>query len=71
MTFGELLKTKREEAGLNVKTAAKEAGLAFGYWYELERNEASPSIKTLGQIASALDCKAADLLPDTDLVNTP
>ena len=56
----------RERQGLTQEDAARQAGLAGrAKWNDIESGrKANVTIKTLGAIARALECRPADLLVD-------
>lgn len=64
MDFAGILKSKRN--GRNVKDLAEKAGLSYSFWYEMERNQAVPTIAKLPDIARALECDPKDLIPDEE-----
>src|SRR4051812_13079210 len=54
----------REAAGLSRPELAKRAGIAWSTLYLLEDNLIDPRLSTLIKIASALDVKPGQLIPD-------
>ena len=61
---GEVIKARRETAGLTRNALAVKAGVNASYLMRLERgNIAHPSFHTVCQLADALGCKADELRP--------
>jgi len=57
------LKRKRLEAGLTMREAAAKSGCSLGIISELENGKYSAGAKTLRLLATAYDCRIADLMP--------
>ncbi len=60
--FGEVLRRRREAAGLSQEALAAAAGLHRNYVGLLERGKRIPSILVVEKIAAALDTTMASLL---------
>lgn len=52
--IGGLIRERRRQAKLTLKALCAEAGLSVGYLSQIERDQATPSLATLTQIARAL-----------------
>ncbi len=61
-SFAEVLREVRQEKGLSQEALADLAGLHRNYVSEVERDLKSPSLRTLSQLAQALDVPAWVLL---------
>ncbi len=61
-SFAEVLREVRQEKGLSQEALADLAGLHRNYVSEVERDLKSPSLRTLTQLAHALDLPAWVLL---------
>jgi transcriptional regulator with XRE-family HTH domain len=61
------LRTARERQGLTLREVARRTGLSPSFLSQLERDQVSPSIASLKQLAGALGERVADLLADPDL----
>lgn len=66
IAFGEVLRTKRKEAGLSQEKLALDVGLERTFISMMERGQRQPSLTTLLKIAPALGCSAADLVADVE-----
>ncbi len=64
--FAEVLREVRQEKGLSQEALADLAGLHRNYVSEVERGLKSPSLRTLDQLAHALDVPAWALLKRTE-----
>lgn len=62
MTFGELLKTLREERGVSQARLARHVSLDHSYLSRLESGQRSPSIETIVRIAKALNLSPQEAL---------
>ncbi len=65
-SFAEVLREVRQEKGLSQEALADLAGLHRNYVSEVERGLKSPSLRTLDQLAHALDVPAWALLKRTE-----
>jgi transcriptional regulator with XRE-family HTH domain len=63
--IGPELRRLREEAGLSLRTLAERAGFSPSLISQIENGQVSPSITSLGQIASTLGVSLADLFAAT------
>ncbi|QDY70627.1 helix-turn-helix domain-containing protein [Qingshengfaniella alkalisoli] len=52
--IGPLIRKRRKQLGLTLQTLCDSAGLSVGYLSQVERNNATPSLGTLAQIAQGL-----------------
>jgi len=64
--IGENVRRLRVQSGKNVEELAGTAGVARGYWYEVERAATNPTVEMLELIARALKVSVRDLLEDPD-----
>lgn len=60
--FAKQLKRTRTRRGLSQEALAQEAHLSVSYISMLEREQRTPPLNTLEQLAAALGVKATDLL---------
>ncbi len=60
--LGANIRRRRKRNGWTQAEAAEEAELELRYFQRIERGLASPSLRTLVDIAEALDCEPAALL---------
>ena len=63
ITPGQLLRSKRSEAGLSLRAVAENGAGSYGYLLELENDKKCPSLRTLYKIAKAIGCETVDLIP--------
>ena len=63
MNVGQAIINLRKEKGISQETLAYEAGISRHFMYRLENNLASPTIKSLEKISTALN-----ILPSTILL---
>src|SRR5690606_31320047 len=52
--IGALIRARRREARMTLQALCDEAGLSVGYLSQIERDQATPSLATLAQVARAL-----------------
>ncbi|MBS7527677.1 cupin domain-containing protein [Fusibacter paucivorans] len=62
MDIGNQLKQNREQKGLSLREVGEISGLSASFIGQVERNETSPSMRSLKSITDALGVKLADLL---------
>lgn len=62
MNLGTILRQKRKERKLTLKTVAERAGISEGFLSQVENNVNSPSLDTLMNICSAIGIEAGDVL---------
>ena len=62
MNMGEALVVLRKEKHLSQEQLAFEAGISRHFMYRLENNLASPTVKTLEKLATALSVQPSDIL---------
>ena len=62
--LGLRLRAARERAGATLREVARRTGLSPSFLSQLERDQVSPSIASLKQVASALGVRVADLLAE-------
>ncbi|HLQ25356.1 MAG TPA: helix-turn-helix transcriptional regulator [Acidiferrobacterales bacterium] len=60
--FPEVIRALRTEKGMTQEELADLAGLHFTYISQIERGLKSPSLRSLGQIADALDIPLSTLV---------
>jgi transcriptional regulator with XRE-family HTH domain len=60
--FPEVIRALRKEKGMTQEELADRAGLHFTYISQIERGLKSPSLRSLGQIADALDIPLSTLV---------
>lgn len=53
--LGPLIRKRRKQLGLTLQALCDRAGVSVGYLSQVERDNATPSLGTLAQIAAALD----------------
>lgn len=53
--LGPLIRRRRKQLGLTLQTLCNRAGVSVGYLSQVERDNATPSLGTLAQIADGLD----------------
>ena len=60
MTFGEMLRGRREEKGLSRESLSQASGIPFGTIHNYEIGRRSPSFTNVVKLAAALgmDCRA-------------
>ena len=70
MTFGERIKALRRQSELTQRALAQKAGIDFTYLSKIEndRLEHTPSLKTLRDLARALDVDELELMDYADKV---
>ena len=59
---GQIVKKKREQAGLSQNMLAKKAGISQASLNALESKTNNPSVETVFLLAAALDCTVTELL---------
>jgi transcriptional regulator with XRE-family HTH domain len=60
--LGKYVRSRRLARNLDVRTCAERSGLNDAYWRKLEHGHySSPSLHTLRQVATAVDCPLAEL----------
>ena len=59
---GQIVKKKREQAGLSQNMLAKKAGISQASLNALESKTNNPSVETCFLLASALECSVSELL---------
>lgn len=62
MNIGDQLKQTRERKGLSLREVGEKAGLSASFIGQVERDETSPSMRSIKNITDALGVKLADLL---------
>ena len=63
--FGRRLRHFRRQAGLTLEDLGRAVGRPPSYLSQLENGHREPRLSTVNQLASALDCRPADLLAPT------
>lgn len=64
--FGKALRQRRESAGLSQEQLALSADLQRVFVSWLESGKKQPTLLTMIKLATALGCRAADLVSDTE-----
>lgn len=64
--FGRALRRRREAAGFSQESLADAAGLHRTYVGSVERGERNISLRNIVRLASALRCRASDLLAEAE-----
>ena len=59
---GQIVKKKREQAGLSQNMLAKKAGISQASLNALEAKTNNPSVETVFMLAAALECTVSELL---------
>jgi transcriptional regulator with XRE-family HTH domain len=62
MNLGALLRRRRKEKGITLKTISEKAGISEGFLSQVENNVKSPSVDTLMNICQALNVKVGDVM---------
>ena len=62
MTIAELVKTKREEAGLSQFQLAIKTGITATSICKIEKGHCVPSLESRKKIAAALDCDLSEFV---------
>ncbi len=62
MDLGSVLKLKRKEKKMTLKTVASRAGISEGFLSQIENNVNSPSVDTLINICSSIGCDAGEVI---------
>lgn len=62
---GQIVKKKREQAGLSQNMLAKKAGISQASLNALEAKTNNPSVETVFLLAKALDCTVSELLGES------
>ncbi|MEJ5362407.1 MAG: XRE family transcriptional regulator [Spirochaetota bacterium] len=62
MDLGSVLKLRRKEKKLTLKTVALRAGISEGFLSQIENNVNSPSVDTLMNICKAIGCDAGEVI---------
>ena len=63
--LGLRLRAARERVGVTLREVARRTGLSPSFLSQLERDQVSPSIASLKQVATALGVRVADLLAES------
>lgn len=66
MNLGSILRIKRKERKLTLKTVAERAGISEGFLSQVENEVNSPSVDTLVNICNAIGINAGDLLKQAE-----
>lgn len=69
--LGERLKELRKARSMTLQALANKAGLSVGFLSQLERNQASPSVRALNALAQALSVSIHWFFPDPEEENDP
>jgi XRE family transcriptional regulator, regulator of sulfur utilization len=68
--LGELVRQRREELGMSVRTLAAGSGFSPSFISQVENGQASPSIASLQKITACLSSTIADLFRSGELPHT-
>jgi transcriptional regulator with XRE-family HTH domain len=71
MKPGQKIQQLRKRQGLSLRALAKQAGVSVAYLSKLERDESSPTVDFLAQIAEALDVPVDELVGPTSAEHEP
>jgi transcriptional regulator with XRE-family HTH domain len=66
IVFGQILRRRREEAGLTQESVAHEAGLSRNYVGMVERGERVPTIIALRKLALAIDTTMSSMIQELE-----
>lgn len=66
--LGEHVRSHRLIAGLSAEEMAQRAGIALGYYGEIERGRRTPSVRVLRRLSEALHISLGELVAAPDLV---
>lgn len=66
MNIGQAIITIRKEKNLSQEQLAFEAGISRHFMYRLENNLASPTIKTLEKLSTALNIRPSAILLEAE-----
>ncbi len=61
--FGEMLRSKRKEAGYSQESFAAYVGIERGNYGKMERGAVNIKLETLYKLANALNCEFEEILP--------
>lgn len=64
MSLGKRIKMVRNKAGLSLKNVAKKSSVTVSFLSQVERDKATPSLKSLKNIANALGVRTNQLLDE-------
>lgn len=68
MDIGDLFKKAREERGLSLREVSEKSGLSASFIGQIERNETSPSMRSVKSLTDALGVRLNDLLVSLDQI---
>jgi len=69
MNIGQAIITIRKEKNLSQEQLAFEAGISRHFMYRLENNLASPTIKTLEKLSTALNIRPSAILLEAEKIS--
>jgi transcriptional regulator with XRE-family HTH domain len=61
--FGEMLRSKRKEAGYSQESFAAYVGIERGNYGKMERGTVNIKLETLYKLANALNCEFEEIIP--------
>ncbi|MBJ8348777.1 helix-turn-helix domain-containing protein [Antrihabitans sp. YC2-6] len=64
--LGRAIRTIRRRRSLTLTQLAERSGLSIPFLSQVENNRANPSLRSLSQIAAALDCATSDVVAEAD-----
>jgi len=66
MNLGVVLRKKRKEKGITLKSVAEKADISEGFLSQVENDVSSPSVETLIRICNALGINAGDIIREAE-----
>jgi transcriptional regulator with XRE-family HTH domain len=66
MNLGAVLKKRRKEKGLILKSVAEKAGISEGFLSQVENDVSSPSVETLIRICNAMGINAGEIIREAE-----
>ena len=66
VSFGRIVRNRREAAGLSQEELGERTGLSRNYVGMIERGEANPTLLVVQQIAVALECTMVSLVAELE-----
>jgi transcriptional regulator with XRE-family HTH domain len=71
LAFGQILRQLRQERGLSQEGLALESGYHRTYISQLERGQKNPSLKTIFQLAKALNVEPSEIIEHVQSLAAP
>lgn len=66
MNVGQAIIKMRKERNLSQEQLAFDSGISRHFMYRIENNLASPTVKTLEKLATALNAKPSEILSEAE-----